>query len=86
VRRLTDTNTMNIFKISTTAFEEEDFFLLTNLSVEQIKKVITPIVLKERQSGDEEDFYDNDDLTNALVEAYPDAMVDYYTEFDTITI
>lgn len=77
---------MNIFKINTTAFEEEDFFLLTNLSVEQIKKVITPIVLKERQSGDEEDSYDNYDLTNALIEAYPDALVDYYTEFDTIII
>jgi hypothetical protein len=77
---------MNIFRINTTAFEEEDFFLLTDLSVEQIKKAITPIVLKERISGDEEDSYDNYDLTNALTEAYPDAMVDYYSEFDTITI
>jgi hypothetical protein len=78
---------MNIFKINTTAFEEEDFFLQTDLSVEQIKKVITPIVLKERQSGDEEDFYDNDDLTNALIEAYPDATIEQYgDDFDTITI
>ncbi len=78
---------MDLFRINTTAFEDEDFILLTNLSVEQIKKVITPIVLKERQSGDEEDFYDNDDLTNALAEAYPDAIVQLYTdEFETITI
>jgi Golgi nucleoside diphosphatase len=78
---------MDLFRINTTAFEDEDFILLTNLSVEQIKKVITPIVLKERQSGDEEDFYDNDDLTNALVEAYPDAVVQLYTdEFETISI
>ena len=78
---------MDLFRINTTAFEDEDFILLTNLSVEQIKKVITPIVSKERQSGNEEDFYDNDDLTNALVEAYPDAVVQLYTdEFETISI
>jgi len=78
---------MNIFRINTTAFEEEDFFLLTDLSEEQIEKVITPIVLKERQSGDEEDFYDNDDLTNALIEAYPDAVIEQYgDDFETITI
>jgi len=83
VYRLTDTNTMNIFRINTTAFEEEDFFLLTDLSEEQVKQVITPMVLAEREG---EGYYDNDELTNALVEAYPDALVDYYTEFDTITI
>jgi hypothetical protein len=78
---------MDLFRINTTAFEDEDFILLTDLSAEQIKKVITPIVLKERQSGNEEDFYDNDDLTNALIEAYPDAIVQLYTdEFETITI
>ena len=78
---------MDLFRINTTAFEDEDFILLTDLSAEQIKKVITPIVLKERQSVDEEDFYDNDDLTNALAEAYPDAIVQLYTdEFETITI
>ena len=78
---------MNIFKINTTAFEEEDFFLLTDLTVEQFKKVITPIVLKERQSGDEEDSYDNYDLTNALIEAYPDSVIEHYgDEFETISI
>jgi hypothetical protein len=75
---------MNIFRINTTAFEEEDFFLLTDLSVEQIRKVITPIVLKERNDGE---FYDSDDLTNALIEAYPDAVIEQYgDDFETITI
>lgn len=78
---------MDIFRINTTAFEEEDFFLLTDLSVEQIEKVITPIILKERQSGEEEDFYDNDVLTHALIEAYPDAVIEQYgDDFETITI
>ena len=50
----------------------------------QIEEVITPIVLKERNEGE---FYDNDDLTNALIEAYPDAIVEQYTdEFETISI
>jgi len=75
---------MDIFRINTTAFEEEDFFLLTDLSVEQIEKVITPIVLKERNEGE---FYDNDELTNALIKAHPDAVIEQYgDDFETITI
>jgi hypothetical protein len=81
---------MDLFRINTTAFEDEDFFLQTDLSKEQIEKVITPIVLKERlRSCDEEDdFYDNDDLTNALIEAYPDAIVEQYIidDYETISI
>ena len=81
---------MDIFRINTTAFEEEDFFLQTDLSKEQIEKVITPIVLKERlRSCDEEDdFYHNDDLINALIEAYPDAIVEQYIidDYETISI
>ncbi len=64
--------------------QDEDFILLTDLSIGQIEEVITPIVLKERNEGE---FYDNDDLTNALIKAYPDAIVQQYTdEFETITI
>jgi hypothetical protein len=79
---------MDLFKINTTAFEDEDFFLQTDLSVEQIKKVITPIVLLERlKSQDEEDLSKPIALTNALTEAYPDAIVKQYTiEFKTISI
>jgi len=74
---------MDIFRINTTAFVEEDFFLLTNLSREQIEEVITPIVLIERNEGEE---YDNDDLVSALQITYPNAIVEYLTEFETITI
>ena len=74
---------MNIFRINTTAFVEEDFFLLTNLSREQIEEVITPIVLIERNEGEE---YNNDDLVSALQITYPNAIVEYLTEFETITI
>jgi hypothetical protein len=74
---------MDIFRINTTAFVEEDFFLLTNLSREQIEEVITPIVLIERNEGEE---YNNDDLVSALQITYPDAIIEYFTEFETITI
>lgn len=74
---------MDIFRINTTAFVEEDFFLLTNLSREQIEEVITPIVLIERNEGEE---YNNDDLVSALQITYPNAIVEYLTEFETITI
>ena len=74
---------MNIYRINTTAFEEEDFFLMTTLTEKQIAKVIKPIVMAERSGGED---YDNDTLVTALERAYPDAEVNMYNEFDTITI
>jgi hypothetical protein len=75
---------MNTFKIKTTAFEEEDLLLWTNLSKKQIVDIITPIVQIER---DGEGYYDNDELINALGNAYPDSIVEYYSdELETILI
>ena len=76
---------MNIFRINTTAFEEEDFFLLTNLSEQDIVEVITPLVNQERDGYEE---YDNDLLVNALVERYPNAKIKHYCQdaIDLITI
>ena len=75
---------MNIFRINTTAFREEDFFLKTDLSEEQVIDVITPIVLAERNNAEEE--YYNDDLVYALELAYPNSIVEHLTEIETITI
>ena len=36
---------LRLVVISTTAFAEEDLFLMTNLTNEEIKKVIEPIIL-----------------------------------------
>lgn len=77
---------MNIYKIKTTSYEEEDFYLLTNLSESQIEKAITPIVKAERDNDIEENFYDNDMLVEAIKQKYPSATVEMYQEFDTITI
>jgi hypothetical protein len=75
---------MNIFRINTTAYKEEDFFLMTELSKEQIEGVITPIVLIERNNAEE--VYYNDDLVRAVELAYPNAIVEHLTKIETITI
>lgn len=59
---------MKAFEINTTAWEEENFILFTDLTESQVKKVIEPIVLNEREFGEE---YTNDGLIDALLEAYP---------------
>lgn len=76
---------IRLVEINTTAFEEENILLITDLTDEQIQEVITPIVLKERN---DEKVYDNDTLCEALREAYPTSVVlDYASDnFDKISI
>jgi hypothetical protein len=74
---------MQVYRVNTTAYEEEDFFLLTDLTEEQIKNVVTPIVTAERDGYQE---YDNEMITDALQKRYPGKLVVSYTEFETITI
>jgi hypothetical protein len=75
---------MNIFRIKTTSWEEEDLVLLTTLTEEQVTDVISPIVEAER---DGTSTYDNDGLIEALEDTYPLATIEQYsTNLDTITI
>jgi hypothetical protein len=66
---------MKAFEINTTAWEEENFVLFTDLTEGQIVDVITPIVMAEREHGKE---YTNDYLIDALMEAYPSNKVYAY--------
>lgn len=81
---------LNLCRVNTTAYEIEDFLLLTSLTEEQIIGVIKPIVEKERElKWDEEvDEYDNDFLVGELIKAYPNATIIHYipSEIDTISI
>ena len=88
---------LNLYQINTTAWEEEDFLLMTSLTEEQITKVITPIVEKERERADElfrDDkivywsVFDNDYLVGELVKAYPEATIIHYnpSSIDLISI
>ena len=74
---------MDVLRINTTAFQEEDFHLLTTLTDKQIRKVIKPIVMRERKGGD---VYDNDELVTALRREYPNEVVLMYNDFETISI
>ena len=74
---------MRVVRINTTAYEEEDFYLMTDLTDEQIEKVITPRVELERKEIWE---YTNEELTDALIDKYPNNTIVMYTDFETITI
>ena len=74
---------MKIFRVNTTAYEEEDFYLQTELTEEDIVEVIMPIVNAERDGYED---YDNEMLLNALINRYPRMKIELYTEFELITI
>jgi len=74
---------MEIYRVNTTANHEEDFFVLTDLTYQEITEVITPIVELERNEVQD---YDNDDLIENLELAYPSAFIKAYIRFITITI
>lgn len=74
---------MRVVRINTTAYKEEDFFLMTDLTDEDIEVVITPIVELERNN---EIYYTNEELVDALINKYPNSTIVVYTDFETITI
>jgi len=64
---------MKVVKINTTAYEEEDFYLMTDLSEDDLYEVIMPIVNQERDGYED---YDNESLLSALKKRYPTNIVD----------
>lgn len=74
---------MRIVRINTTAYREEDFFLLTTLDDKQIVEVIYPIVQEERN---EEGEYDNDMLVDALKKEFQLEFVEIYDMIPTLEI
>jgi hypothetical protein len=75
-----NTANLRLVQVNTTAYEEEDMLLITNLTDEQIESVVTPIVERERES--EEFAYDNSDLAEALRNQFPTAIVLNYDPSD----
>lgn len=73
---------MRLFKVNTTAYEEEDFFLLTDLSEQDIKEVVHPMVMAERDGEDE---YDNESILEALRKRYPKNKITMIVEFEQLT-
>lgn len=74
---------MRVIRINTTAYSEEDFFLLTTLTDDQISEALQEIIFKNRFSGHE---YDNEDLFRALTFAYPNEKVIMYNDIETLEL
>ncbi len=70
-----ETLKLRIVEINTTAYTEENFLLLTDLSDEQIGEVIGPIVEMERESGIE---YYNEQLVEELNKTFPSNFIEMY--------
>lgn len=72
---------VQLVSVNTTAYSEENFLLVTDLTEQEITDIIYPIVFTERVGGES---YSNEDLFWALKEAYPSNLIQLY--FDPITI
>ena len=73
---------INAFRINTSAWEEEDFYILTSLTEEEVKSVMEPMVSSERVN----DFlYDNHEYLDELKKRFPKDKIDMYNEFETLT-
>jgi hypothetical protein len=73
---------MQVYRINTTAYEEEDFYLMTTLSESQIQSVIEPMVHNERVN---DEFFENDEYVLELRKRFPREEVRLYTDFETLT-
>jgi hypothetical protein len=69
---------MNAYKINTTAYSEEDFFLITDLTGPEIEDVIRPIVDAEREQGLD---YTNEEIVKELKKRYPKSSIKAYDQF-----
>lgn len=74
---------LNLIQVNTTAWDEEDFLLVTSLTEDQIIEVIEPIVEESREKEVEfeenEEEYTNDELVDALKKKYPNEIILHYT-------
>jgi hypothetical protein len=72
---------MNLYKINTSAFEEEDFLLVTDLTKSRISEVIKPMVKKERKTGT---IHSNEEYVWKLKETYPNNIIVMYESPDQL--
>jgi hypothetical protein len=74
---------MNIFEIKTTSFNDENFYLLTDINRITIETVIEEMVRQERAG---EAFYMNEDYVDTLREKFPKAIIHHYDTIPLIEI
>jgi hypothetical protein len=72
---------LNVFEIATSGWNEENFQLMTNLTEEQIRSVIQPMVDKERE---DDIVLGNDEYVQALQDRYKNKIVVMFDGFELI--
>jgi hypothetical protein len=68
---------MELYQISTTAYDEEDFLIVTDAPFEEIEKVLEPMVKQEREN---DVWYYHSDYLNALSKALPQYRILHFFE------
>ena len=63
---------MKIYNIQTTAYEEENLKIISDLSCDDVTDILNPIILKERENNI---YYDNEILISELRKAYPENII-----------
>ena len=74
---------MQVFIIKTTEWSEDDFYIMTSLSEEQVRKVIQPIVNFERENDLSGNPYD---YLSALNSTYSRSTIIAEDNFETIRL
>jgi hypothetical protein len=72
---------LNVFEIATSGWKEENFRLMTNLTEEQIRSVIKPMVDKERE---DDIVLSNDEYVYALQDKYRNKIIVLYTDYELL--
>jgi len=72
---------LNVFEIATSGWKEENFQIMTNLTEEQIRAVIKPMVDKERE---DDIVLSNDEYIQALQDKYKNKIIVLYTDFELL--
>lgn len=72
---------LTVFEIATSGWKEENFKLMTNLTAEQIREVIQPMVDKERE---DDIVLSNDEYVQALQDKYRNKIIFLYTDFELL--
>jgi hypothetical protein len=68
---------MNLYQINTTAHHEEDLLIFTDASIEEIRKVLEPMVEEEREN---DVWHEHSDYLKALKDALPYKLILYIDE------
>lgn len=72
---------MIVYKVCTNVFQEEDFFLITDLTSDDISEVIQPMVMAEIDGVEE---YTHEKILRALKKEYPKNKIEMFTDYEEL--